>query len=106
MDFIDTIEALRQRLQTQKPNDVLLDVRTPEEFAQGHIPQAVNMDLSHPDFLNQISRLDPKKTYITFCRSGSRALMASGLLTQAGFQTINSRVGIVQWQQAGQPLSQ
>ena len=64
----------------------VIDVRTPEEFAAGHIPNATLMPL---DQLEQLqSELDKSKEYIIVCRSGKRSATASSLLIEKGFKNI------------------
>jgi rhodanese-related sulfurtransferase len=52
---------------------VILDVRTPEEFADGHLPNAVNVDFRANDFAQRIAELDREKTYLVHCQSGGRS---------------------------------
>src|SRR5690625_2670426 len=53
-------------------NQVLLDVRTPEEFAEGHLPDAININLKSDKFEEIIDTLDKNKTYYVYCRSEER----------------------------------
>ena len=64
----------------------LLDVRTPAEFAEGHLAGAVNVDLFAPDFRQQVEALDlPAETPVyLYCRSGNRSGQATGLLAEMG----------------------
>lgn len=79
----------------KKEADVL-DVRTVEEYAQGHIPGASNLPLQN--LQNQLSTLDKKKSYVIVCRSGNRSSQASELLSQNGFEKIyNMQGGMNQW---------
>ncbi|MET4104957.1 rhodanese-like domain-containing protein [Hymenobacter sp. UYP22] len=82
---IPTPEA--QKLLTQ-PNTVLLDVRTPTEFAAGHLKGAQNLDFRAPDFAEQLARLDPSKTYVLYCRSGGRSNQAGILMQEKGFKKV------------------
>lgn len=63
----------------------VIDVRTPAEFATGHLEGAVNYDIQSPDFVNQIASLDKSANYFIYCRSGNRAGAAIEYLTNAGF---------------------
>lgn len=80
-------------LQKQYPNAILLDVRTAAEFNNGHIEQAINVDVKQQDFLSKITTLDPSKPYFVYCRSGVRSLKASQLLHKAGFEKIYNLKG-------------
>jgi phage shock protein E len=69
----------------QQPNVLVLDVRTPAEYATGHLRGAKNLDFRAPDFAQQIARLDPTKTYLLYCASGNRSSQASKLMQAKGF---------------------
>ncbi len=77
----------------------LLDVRTPREFKEGHIPGALHMDVQATEtFLKQIAALPKNKTYIVYCRSGVRSMKAAELMQQNGFrQVLNMEQGILGW---------
>ena len=68
------------------PSAPLLDVRTPGEFAQGHLAGAVNVDFMSPDFQQKVSAMDlPEDGPIyLYCRSGNRSGSATGLLQRMG----------------------
>ncbi|MDX9705640.1 MAG: rhodanese-like domain-containing protein [Weeksellaceae bacterium] len=68
--------------------NILLDVRTPEEFAEGHIPNAINLDVNSENFDSKIKELDPDKTYYVYCRSGKRSTKAVNKLHQEGFHDL------------------
>ena len=65
---------------------LLVDVRTPEEFAQGHVNASVNIPLD--ELPNHLSDFDGKENIIVFCRSGARSGMAKSILNQAGYQNV------------------
>ncbi len=69
-------------------NNVLLDVRTPEEFKEGNIPNSVNYDFMSEDFDSMIQDLDPEKTYYVYCQAGGRSTEASTKMQQAGFKKV------------------
>ncbi len=69
-----------------KHNTVLLDVRTMEEYEQGHIPGAILADITRPDsFMAKVDTLDKKKTYLLYCRSGKRSAAAMKKMSEMGF---------------------
>ena len=68
---------------------VIIDVRTPAEFASGHLDGAVNIDVQSPDFAAQIMELDPSGEYFVYCRSGNRSGQAIAQMTQMGFDGNN-----------------
>lgn len=87
------------------PGVTTIDVRTPEEFAAGHIEGAVNMNVEGPDFAAQVAGLDPAGVYAVYCRSGNRSQVAVSAMTQAGIVGIYElATGITGWQDAGLPV--
>lgn len=76
---------------------VLLDVRTPAEFASGTIPTARNVDFMSPDFNEEITKLDKNKEYFLFCRSGNRSGQACKTMSELGFTVYNLKGGIGEW---------
>ncbi|HHU40212.1 MAG TPA: rhodanese-like domain-containing protein [Propionibacterium sp.] len=85
-----------------RPGVVVLDVRTPAEFAAGHLPDAVNIDVQAADFAERIGTLDPQATHAVYCRSGNRSQVALDTLRQAGFVDAHHLGGgIGAWQAAG-----
>ncbi|GAA6526020.1 rhodanese-like domain-containing protein [Intrasporangium sp. DVR] len=86
----------------KREGTTILDVRTPAEFAEGHLPGAVNIDVQSPDFAARIAQLDPKAPYAVYCRSGNRSAAALQLMQGAGFTSAyHLGGGIGAWQQAG-----
>ncbi len=102
-----TTEVLRPEvfLQRRRPDDVVIDVRTPEEFAQGHLKGAINLDVQAPDFLQKVAALSPEKTYYLYCRSGNRSGYAVQLLRQQGLKAYNIG-GLQELVQAGAEIEQ
>ena len=85
----------------------VIDVRTQEEFSEGHIQDAVLINFHDPDFKTKISGLDVNGKYLLFCRSGNRSGKAVLLMNQMGFKDVlNIAGGIIAWQKAGKPLVQ
>ena len=64
---------------------VIIDVRTPEEFASGHLDGALNIDVSSLDFDQKITELDPKVRYLIYCRSANRSAQALARMNGLGF---------------------
>jgi phage shock protein E len=89
------------------PSDlVVLDVRTPEEFAEGHLDGAVLVDFYDADFAEQLAALDPDVPYLMYCRSGNRSGQALGVMEQLGFSSVaDVGGGILAWTAAGLPVS-
>ena len=81
---------------------LLLDVRTPAEFAVGHIVGATNIDFESGNFAKDITRFDKSKSYALYCRSGNRSGQATSLMAKDGFKSLfNLNGGIIEWQGAG-----
>ena len=90
------------------PNVIILDVRTPGEFTQGHIEDAVNLDVSViDDFVLQAELLDKNKTYAVYCRSGNRSQVAVNAMASRGINGIYElESGILGWEESGYPVTQ
>lgn len=85
-----------------RPGVVVLDVRTPEEYAEGHLPGAVNLDVSDPGFVDGLDELDRDATYAVYCRTGSRSLAAAEAMREAGFDDVfDLEGGIEAWRSHG-----
>lgn len=69
---------------------VLLDVRTPAEFASGHLEGAINIDVQSPDFDQKVAQLDPSATYLVYCRSGNRSGAAIDRMEGLGFTDLTN----------------
>jgi len=93
----DTISVLNKTQfaeAIQGQNVVLIDVRTPEEFAQGAIKGAVNIDyFNQKVFIKQISTLDKNKPVYLYCRSGNRSMKAARQLESLGFDKVYDLAG-------------
>lgn len=80
----------------------LVDVRTPEEFQEGYIENAQNIDYYSPTFDNDIQKLDKSKPVILYCKSGNRSAKCAQKLLEAGFEKIyDLEGGITEWQYKG-----
>lgn len=89
----------------QSPGTVLIDVRTPQEFAAGHIEGAVNIDVSASGFETALGELDPKVPYAVYCRSGNRSAKALAVMEHLGFvSAYHLDGGIGAWTRSGRPL--
>lgn len=85
-----------------KPGTIVLDVRTPAEFASGHLPKAQNIDLKGADFATRIAALDKNATYAVYCQSGKRSNAAMEQMAAADFKRVyDLEGGIVAWQSMG-----
>lgn len=89
------------------PGTVILDVRRADEFAAGHLFNAVNIDVESADFAQRVAALDKTVTYAVYCHSGRRSLIAVEQMASAGFNDLyNLDGGIQAWVAAGQAITQ
>jgi rhodanese-related sulfurtransferase len=73
---------------------ILVDVRTPEEYAEGFIEGAINIDyFDQQSFIKQISELDKKEPVYLYCRSGNRSMKAARQLVTLGFEKVYDLAG-------------
>ncbi len=87
-------------------NFIILDIRTPAEYAQGHIQGATLLDYYRSDFKERLNRLDRSKVYFIYCRSGNRSGRTMKLVADLEFEKIyHLKNGIVDWYQNKLPLT-
>lgn len=103
---ITTAEAYTMIMNNQQnSNFVILDVRTPEEFASGHIEDAVNLNYFSPTFQEELGSLAKNRTYLVYCKSGGRSRWTLDMISDLGFrEAYNMLGGIIQWQAEGYPI--
>lgn len=91
-------EEWKQKLAAY-PNAKILDVRRPDEWQQGIIPNAVMIDLMEIEvFISEVKKLDKSIPYFIYCRSGARSHQACMVLEEMGFnETYNLEGGILEW---------
>lgn len=103
-----TTSEAGELIETNKsnPDFIILDVRTPEEYSQGHLENAVNLDVKSDSFSEKITKLDKEKTYIIHCRSGSRSKEAVKIMEETGFtQIYEIGGGYADWESKGLPVT-
>jgi rhodanese-related sulfurtransferase len=83
----------------QDDNAVIIDVRTPDEWAEGIIPNALQIDIYQGQgFIYKIDELDKSKDYYVYCKAGGRSAQACSIMNQLGFEnTYNLVGGFMQW---------
>ena len=98
-ESLDT-EAFEQAI--SDTSVVRLDVRSIDEYSDGHIANAVNIDVMKSDFEERATSILPKdKTIAVYCRSGRRSKKAAGILVENGYKVIELNHGITGWVNAG-----
>ena len=93
-------DQLVQQMEKKDKDLVLLDVRTPEEFAAGHIPGAIN--IPHDQLPNRLAEIAgaKEKDVVVYCRTGRRSAIAQETLTTQGFKSVRHLEGdMVKWQE-------
>ncbi len=84
---------------------VVVDVRTPAEFAEGHLDRAELVDFNDAEFREQIAQFDRSATYLVYCHSGNRSGQATAIMAELGFANVyDLDGGIGAWQAAGAPI--
>ncbi len=87
------------------PDFIIIDVRTPEEYGEGHIENAVNIDYNSESFKDQVGELNRDKIYLVYCKSGKRSAVAVDIMKELEFMEINHLVvGIIGWTDGGFPV--
>ena len=100
-----TPDALAERIEKKDADIVVLDVRTPQEFASGHVPGALN--IPHDQLPNRIAELigAKDKDIVVYCRSGKRAARAQQTLAEHGFERVLHLDGdILKWEEEKRPV--
>jgi len=82
---------------------LIVDVRTTEEFSEGHIPGAINIDVNSPKFLKEIKKLPKTKPLALYCKSGRRSHQAATKIATRGFIIYELNNGFTDWVKAGFP---
>ncbi len=91
---VDELKIMLDSSQT----DIIIDVRTPEETAEGMIKGAMQIDVRSNFFENHISALDKERSYVVYCRSGKRSSKAVEIMQKQGFtHLINVEGGYLAW---------
>ena len=82
-----------------------IDVRTPREYAEGHLLGSVNIDYNTADFKEQVNKLYKDESYLLYCRSGSRSATAAQVMIELGFKDVFNMIGGIRaWEAAGLPI--
>lgn len=76
--------------QAKADGAVVIDVRSPEEFAAGHVAEATNVNFESADFASSVADLDKGDTYVVYCRSGRRSALAAAQMTAAGLTVLDA----------------
>jgi rhodanese-related sulfurtransferase len=111
--YVTSTAQVRQKLAPQEfeskmkelKNITLVDVRTPAEFAQGHLANALLLDIYSPDFKTQLAKLDKSKPVFVYCAAGGRSNSAAQTLAGMGFTVVyDLQGGINAWKKTNKPI--
>ena len=94
----DSVDAQEFATALKNPEVQVIDVRTPQEFSEGHIPDAVNINLDSEDFYEQMECLDKDKPVALYCRGGRRSKIAAERFVGKGFEVTELDGGIITWE--------
>ena len=101
-DSIQVLSIPQFEKMAAKKKSKIIDVRTPEEVAEGHLADATTVNFLSPDFASQVASLNKKGTYLLYCRSGSRTRKAADAMQKMGFKNVYMlEGGITAWKDAG-----
>lgn len=104
-DGVEVLNSDKFEQKLQVADIQLVDVRTPEEFADGHLPNAINVNIMGDDFDTEMAKLDKDKPIMVYCKSGGRSAKAASKLKVQGFKNISDlEGGITSWKQADKPI--
>jgi len=98
------VKVAYDMMQSDEGNLTILDVRTPQEYKEGHIANSQLVPLQA--LASNLSMVDKSKTVLVYCRSGSRSVSASRILSDNGFTVINMKGGLMVWGAENYPLEQ
>ena len=104
-DNIVSVSALEFEKEIKSDSVQLVDVRTPQEYAEGHIDGALNINIQSDDFEELVQReLSKDSTVLVYCRSDRRSLDAAEILTSLGYNVVNLKGGIIEWKEDNLPV--
>jgi len=87
------------------PYFIIIDVRTPGEFTEGHLERAINIDFRSENFSGQISELNKNNKYLIYCKSGNRSRGALEVMVGMDFKEVyHLSAGITKWIDEGYPI--
>lgn len=105
VEGVQVVDVATYEKQLKSPEIQLIDVRTPEEYSQGHIENAKNINIMANDFDAQVVSLDKNKPVMVYCKSGGRSARASERLKELGFTNITDlEGGITNWKSEDKPI--
>lgn len=91
-------EEFRDLIESMNETDTILDLRTPQEYSEGHIKNSQTLDFYSETFSKELDLLDKKSNYYIYCRSGHRSKLTLDSMRELGFENVyNLKGGITEW---------
>lgn len=104
-DGVQVLDVAKFEKKMAQPDVQLVDVRTPEEFNEGHLENALNIDFTNDDFDDKVASLDKNKPVMLYCKAGGRSAKAASKLKELGFKNITDlEGGILNWTSENKPI--
>lgn len=104
-DAVEDVDVAGAAAIVEQGEAVILDVRTPEEYAAGHLAGAININVESPDFADQVSDLDESAETLVYCRTGNRSGIATDEMADLGFTDLaDLQGGIEAWAAEGEQI--
>lgn len=104
-DSVQVLSIAEFEKLSAKKKSKIVDVRTPEEVAEGHLVGARTVNFLGANFNSEVQELNKNKTYLLYCRSGSRTPKAADAMQKMGFKHVYMLDGgITAWKEAGKPI--
>ncbi len=93
------LDQIKWASESVETNNIILDVRTPEEFSEGYITNATNLNIYDANtFMSKIQSFNKENNYYIYCKSGARSAQACQIMGQLGFSNVyNLLGGITNW---------
>jgi len=104
VEGVQVVDVATFETKLKQPEVQLVDVRTPEEFSNGHLENAINCNIMSDEFEAQVASLDKTKPLLIYCKSGGRSAKAAERLKELGFKNITDlEGGITNWNNENMP---
>ena len=85
---------------------IVLDVRTKDEYNNGHISGSINIDIHSNVFKENVDKLDKERSYVVCCASGGRSAKATQVMLGMGFGDVHNMIGgMIDWEKEGLPTT-
>jgi len=98
----DSTLVTPEELSLKQEEILLIDVRTPREFEQGHLENSININIADRSFKEEVTKLDKSQPVYVYCKVGGRSAKAASILKEMGFEEVyDLQGGIRNWERSG-----